>query len=64
MALRTFIRKMSSAAGNRQLDLRGIFIPLTTPFNADEGIAFDKLKQNLKEYEKIPFTGKLKFYAL
>ncbi|BES97991.1 Hypothetical protein NTJ_10806 [Nesidiocoris tenuis] len=48
---------MSSAAGNRQLDLRGIFIPLTTPFNADEGIAFDKLKQNLKEYEKIPFTG-------
>lgn len=30
---------------------------MTTPFRADESIAFDKLEENLSKYSKIPFAG-------
>lgn len=30
---------------------------MTTPFNEDESVAFDKLAANLEKYAKIPFAG-------
>lgn len=39
------------------VDLAGIFPPITTPFNEDETVAFDKLASNIKAWEKIPFKG-------
>lgn len=41
----------------KRLDLSGIFPPIPTPFNEDESIAYDKLKENLSKWERYPFTG-------
>jgi aconitase A len=39
------------------LDLSGIFPPITTPFNKDESIAYDKLASNIQQWEAVPFQG-------
>ncbi|XP_068084582.1 4-hydroxy-2-oxoglutarate aldolase, mitochondrial [Anabrus simplex] len=49
--------RQSHPQGKHNVDLSGIFPPITTPFNADESIAFDKLASNMKAWEKIPFKG-------
>jgi len=41
--------------------LNGIFPPITTPFNSDEEIAFDKLKLNLSRYDKFNLKGYVVF---
>jgi len=41
----------------QRLDLSGIYPPISTPFNQDESIAYDKLKSNLEIWDKIPFRG-------
>lgn len=41
----------------KMFQLGGIYPPLTTPFNADETISFDKLADNLTQYARIPFAG-------
>ena len=52
------LRLFSSGSNNgRQIQLGGIYPPLTTPFNVDETIAFDKLASNLTQYAQIPFAG-------
>ncbi|XP_059469626.1 4-hydroxy-2-oxoglutarate aldolase, mitochondrial-like [Neocloeon triangulifer] len=50
------IRNFSSAPS---LDLSGVFPPIPTPFNADETLAFDKLEQNFRVWQKFPFRGYL-----
>ena len=47
----------SVTTGSNKIQLGGIYPPLTTPFNADESIAFDKLASNLTKYAEIPFAG-------
>lgn len=47
----------SSSSDEKAIQLCGIYPPLTTPFNPDETIAFDKLADNLAKYVKIPFAG-------
>lgn len=44
-------------SSQRNIHLGGIYPPLTTPFNDNESIAFDKLAANLEKYAKIPFAG-------
>ncbi|XP_076436529.1 4-hydroxy-2-oxoglutarate aldolase, mitochondrial-like [Babylonia areolata] len=39
------------------LDISGIYPPVTTPFRADETIAYDKLQSNIDKWNKIPFRG-------
>ncbi|GAB1604717.1 4-hydroxy-2-oxoglutarate aldolase, mitochondrial-like [Argonauta hians] len=46
-----------STQTKNKVDLGGIFPPITTPFNSDESIAFDKLEKNLSLWKKIPFKG-------
>ncbi|BFY97441.1 hypothetical protein BsWGS_00481 [Bradybaena similaris] len=47
----------SSSTAHQQLDISGIFPPISTPFNEDESIAYDKLEYNMKKWNKIPFKG-------
>lgn len=47
----------SNAPGNKRVQLGGIYPPLTTPFQADESIAYDQLAANLDRYARIPFAG-------
>lgn len=51
------VRLASSAASKMQVDLSGIYPPIATPFNNDETIAYDKLKENMDKWNKIPFKG-------
>jgi len=46
-----------SSSSASAVDLAGIFPPIPTPFNADESLAFDKLEQNFKVWQKMPFRG-------
>lgn len=39
------------------MDLSGIFPPITTPFNEEEQIDYDKLRENLEKWNEIPFKG-------
>ena len=49
------VRKMS---GKKDLDLSGIYPPISTPFNEKEDVNYDKLRFNLKKWNDIPFAGK------
>lgn len=42
---------------DQKLDIKGIFPPITTPFNAKEEVDFAKLEGNLQKYASIPFRG-------
>lgn len=58
VSLNTFkLLPFTTARSEKKLHLGGIYPPLTTPFNKDESIAFDKLAANLTKYSKIPFAG-------
>lgn len=37
--------------------LQGVYTPIATPFDKNEKIAFDKLKENIEKWEQIPFRG-------
>jgi 4-hydroxy-2-oxoglutarate aldolase len=39
------------------LDLSGVFPPLTTPFNADESLAIDQLRENVAQYNRTLLAG-------
>jgi hypothetical protein len=41
------------------LDLRGVFSPITTPFEASEAIAWDRLNDNLRKWNATPLRGYL-----
>ena len=38
-------------------DFSGIFVPITTPFNEDESIAWDKLESNIKKLNTSNVKG-------
>uniref|UniRef100_H2Z523 4-hydroxy-2-oxoglutarate aldolase, mitochondrial n=1 Tax=Ciona savignyi TaxID=51511 RepID=H2Z523_CIOSA len=40
-----------------KLDLNGILPPITTPFNDDESVAYDKLSGNLNIWNSVGFKG-------
>lgn len=48
------VRRLSVGKG---LDLTGIYPPIPTPFNTDESIAWDKLKENMKKWNEFPLRG-------
>lgn len=57
-AVNSFCRGFSTSMSNQQrLDISGIYPPIATPFNNDESIAFDKLEDNFKKWNKLPFRG-------
>src|SRR5271168_4749736 len=39
------------------LDLRGVLVPLTTPFSPDGSPALDRLASNIARYDRLPLTG-------
>ncbi|KAB7493717.1 4-hydroxy-2-oxoglutarate aldolase, mitochondrial [Armadillidium nasatum] len=41
----------------KNLNFAGIFTAITTPFNSDESIAFDKLESNIQKWNELPFKG-------
>ena len=51
--------KFSTSSSLRTLDLSGVYPPITTPFNQDESIAWDKLETNLSKMNDIPLRGYL-----
>lgn len=42
-----------------KLDLRGIIVAIATPFqnNPQQSVDYDKLKENVAQWENIPFSG-------
>jgi len=60
LSLGAGVRQSSTRmASNRALDLTGVYPPICTPFNSDESIAWDKLKQNMAKWNKEDLTGYL-----
>ena len=51
--------KFSTSSSIRTLDFSGVYPPITTPFNKDETIAWDKLETNLSKMNDIPLRGYL-----
>ena len=41
----------------RRLDLSGVFAPIPTPFSDQGGILFDRLADNLEQWEQEPLAG-------
>ena len=58
LSVNTANARMLSSAAPPALDVSGIYPPIATPFDKDENIAYEKLEQNLKLWEKFPFRGK------
>nr|XP_033799144.1 4-hydroxy-2-oxoglutarate aldolase, mitochondrial [Geotrypetes seraphini] len=50
------IRGVCSKAGQK-LDLKGIYPPISTPFNLKEEVDYPRLEDNLQKYSLIPFRG-------
>ena len=48
-----------STSGSKKLNFAGVYPPITTPFNNDESIAWDKLEQNLSKMNSIKLRGYL-----
>ncbi len=48
-----------STASPSSVSLRGVFPPLTTPFNADESVAWDKLAENVQRLNGTKVAGVL-----
>ena len=59
-------RRMSAAAAavTSQLDLRGVYPPIATPFDTSEEIAYKQLEANLHKWNKVDFKGKSRDLSL
>lgn len=52
------LRTMATGTGEvRRLDIAGVYPPIATPFDADENICYDRLKENLDRWNAVPFRG-------
>lgn len=51
-----------------KINLSGVIVAISTPFqeNQEQSVDYDKLKENVAKWEKIPFAGNmyLKFISL
>lgn len=58
----TALKWQSKSSRNRStgLDISGIYPPIATPFNRKEDIHFEKLKDNVDKWNKIPFKGNIR----
>lgn len=45
------------------LDVAGVYPPVATPFDSNENIDYAKLEQNFQRWDKMPFRGKVTFFA-
>ena len=52
---RLHVSRMSSKVST--LDLSGVYPPVVTPFNKEEGIDYGKLEENFSKWNDIPFKG-------
>ncbi|XP_064418985.1 4-hydroxy-2-oxoglutarate aldolase, mitochondrial [Latimeria chalumnae] len=50
----SFVRSSGSTG---RLDIKGIYPPISTPFNLKEEVDYRKLQENLHKYSQIPFRG-------
>ncbi|XP_028651527.1 4-hydroxy-2-oxoglutarate aldolase, mitochondrial [Erpetoichthys calabaricus] len=50
-------RRSRTSGISAKLDIRGIYPPITTPFNHNEQVDYNKLEENLNKYSKVPFRG-------
>ena len=50
---RLALRSMATTSTSKTMDISGVYPPITTPFNPDESIAWDELKNNLTKWNKV-----------
>jgi len=51
-------RRLKSQLPPKRIDLSGIFVPMTTPFDAaEQEIAYDRLEKNVRRLQRTPFAG-------
>ncbi|XP_075468490.1 4-hydroxy-2-oxoglutarate aldolase, mitochondrial [Ascaphus truei] len=50
-------RRAHNLTSPSQLHIRGIYPPISTPFNTKEHVDYDKLQENLQRYSNLPFRG-------
>lgn len=55
--LASTIVKADAATSRKPLSLDGVFIPLTTPFECSEDIAYNKLAENIAHYDSTSCSG-------
>ena len=48
---------MAKQKVSKGYDFSGIYVPITTPFNNDESIAWDKLESNIKKMNSTKVKG-------
>lgn len=53
----SYFSDKTSAKQSQNLDLKGIFPPITSPFNSKGSIDFENLSKNMKRWNEIPFRG-------
>ncbi|XP_050540471.1 4-hydroxy-2-oxoglutarate aldolase, mitochondrial-like [Daktulosphaira vitifoliae] len=51
------VRRFGNKAESSNFNLKGVFIPIPTPFKSDGNIDYKALKINFERWEKIPFRG-------
>lgn len=52
----------TSAKKSSWLDLSGVFPPIVTPFEDNEDVSYDKLKENFSKWNDNPFRGQIHVY--
>lgn len=57
-------RSYGHGAGARGLDLRGVFVPIPTPYAKNGEVDYGALAANFQRWEKIPFKGDVVFYVI
>ncbi|XP_069467670.1 4-hydroxy-2-oxoglutarate aldolase, mitochondrial [Ambystoma mexicanum] len=50
-------KRRASFAADQKLDIKGIYPPISTPFNIKEEVDYVKLEANLEKYSSVPFRG-------
>ena len=51
------MNRMANQKVCKGYDFSGIYVPITTPFNNDESIAWDKLESNIKKMNSTKIKG-------
>ncbi|XP_053547713.1 4-hydroxy-2-oxoglutarate aldolase, mitochondrial [Bombina bombina] len=54
---RPLCRSLSQPSKQHDLNIAGIYPPISTPFNKSGEVDYDRLRENLRKYCNIPFRG-------
>ena len=51
------IRCLQTSSALSNMDISGIYPPITTPFDNEENIDWTAMKSNMEKWNQIPFRG-------